>query len=90
MLGDNQGAIILTKNIYLNDRSKHVDIYYHFIYDLAEKGALKVDYIPIEDIVADDIIKPLARIAFERFKNQMGLSIDNKEARKLRQDRGML
>ena len=90
MLGDNQGAIALTKNVHLNDRSKHVDICYYFIHDLAEKGALKVDYIPIEDMVADDITKPLARVAFKRFKNQMGLSIDNKKARKLRQDRGIL
>ena len=53
----------------MNERSKHVDICYHFIRDLAEKGDLRVDYIPIEDIVANGIIKLLARVAFERFKN---------------------
>lgn len=73
MLGDNQGAIALTRNAHLNDRSKHVDICYHFIRDLAEKGDLRVDYIPTEDMVADGMTKPLARVAFERFKSQMGL-----------------
>jgi len=68
MLGDNQGAITLTKNTYLNERSKYVDIYYHFIRDLAKKGDLKVDYIPTVEIVANSMIKPLARVAFERFK----------------------
>ena len=57
----------------MNERSKYIDICYHFIRDLVEKGDLRVDYIPIEDIVADRITKPLARVAFERFKNQMGL-----------------
>ncbi len=73
MLGDNQGVIILTKNVYLNERSKHVDICYYFIRDLAKKGDLRVDYIPTAEIVADGITKPLARIVFERFKVQIGL-----------------
>ena len=45
-----------------------MDIYYYFIRDLAKKGDLRVNYIPIVDIVIDSIIKLLARVAFERFK----------------------
>ena len=45
-----------------------MDIYYYFIRDLTKKGDLKVNYIPIAEIVVDGIIKPLARVAFERFK----------------------
>jgi hypothetical protein len=36
MLGDNQGAIALTKNSHLHGRSKHIDVSYHFVWDLAE------------------------------------------------------
>ncbi|CCE33420.1 uncharacterized protein CPUR_07344 [Claviceps purpurea 20.1] len=36
MLGDNQGAIALVKNPHLHERSKHIDICYHFIRDLEE------------------------------------------------------
>ena len=57
----------------MNKRSKYIDIYYYFIRDLAEKGELRVDYIPTEDMVADGITKPLARGVFKRFKNQIGL-----------------
>ena len=46
-----------------------MDIYYYFIRDLAEKGELKVNYIPTAKIVANGITKPLARVIFERFKN---------------------
>jgi hypothetical protein len=73
MLDNNQGAIALTKNAHLNEQSKHVDICYHFIQDLVEKGDLRVNYIPTVEIVVDSMTKPLARVAFERFKGQMEL-----------------
>ena len=43
-----------------------------------EKGELKVNYIPIAEIVANSITKPLTRVIFERFKNQIGLVIELK------------
>ena len=55
-----------------------MDICYYFIRDLVEKGELKVDYIPIAEIVANGITKPLVRVIFERFKNQIGLAIELK------------
>ncbi len=75
MLGDNQGAIALTQNAHLNDRSKHIDISYHFICDLAEKGSLKVNFIPTAEMIADGMTKPLGRVAFEKFKDQLGLTM---------------
>ena len=86
MLGDNQGAITLTKNVYLNERSKYVDICYYFIRDLAKKEDLKVDYIPIVEIVTDSITKLLARVAFERFKRQLGLVENRWEKRKYQEE----
>jgi hypothetical protein len=72
--GDNQGALALVKNPYLHERSKHINIYYHFIRDLTEKARISVTYIPTGDIVADRLTKPLARVAFERFKVLLGLT----------------
>lgn len=46
MYGDDQGALALIKNPHLHERSKHIDVCFHFIRDLAEKGKLIVDYIP--------------------------------------------
>jgi hypothetical protein len=73
MLGNNQGAIVLIENAYLNKWSKHINIYYYFIWDLVEKGDLRVDYIPTIEIVVDSMTKLLVRVAFERFKGQIGL-----------------
>jgi hypothetical protein len=73
MLGDNQGALALVQNPYLYERSKHIDICYYFIRDLEEKGRIEVSYIPITDIITDRLTKPLGRIAFQRFKDILGL-----------------
>ena len=73
MLGDNQGAIALTKNPHLHERSKHIDICYHFIRDLVEQGKLDIAYVPTTEMVADGMTKPLQRVAFERFNNQLGV-----------------
>lgn len=71
--GDNQGAIHLVKNPVLSDRSKHIDISYHFIRDLAEKKRISVKYIPTHDMIADGMTKPLPRVGFEKFVRELGL-----------------
>jgi hypothetical protein len=73
MFRDNQGAIALTKNPHLYKRSKYIDISYYFIHDLAKRKQLEITYILTDEIVADRITKPLARIAFKRFKRQLGV-----------------
>ena len=69
IFGDNQGAIALTKNPHITEQSKHIDVCYHFIRDLAERERLEITYILTNRIVTDGITKLLARVAFERFKN---------------------
>ncbi|KAI0993606.1 hypothetical protein K3495_g14578, partial [Podosphaera aphanis] len=71
--GDNQGAIHLVKNPVLSERSKHIDISYHFIRDLAEKQRIAVEYIPTDEMIADGLTKPLPRIGFQKFVGELGL-----------------
>ena len=75
MHSDNQGALALVKNPQLHERSKHIDICYHFIRDLEEKGKLRVTFIPTAEMIADGFTKPLQRVAFERFRRQMGFEV---------------
>ncbi|TVY52954.1 Retrovirus-related Pol polyprotein from transposon TNT 1-94, partial [Lachnellula suecica] len=74
---DNQGAIALTKNPHLHERSKHIDIYYYYIRDLAKKKRISVTYIPTVEMVADGFTKPLERILFIKFKSMLGLVDSN-------------
>ncbi|KAI0992109.1 hypothetical protein K3495_g16077 [Podosphaera aphanis] len=82
MYGDDQGAVALVKNPHLHERSKHIDICYHTIQDLAEQKKLEVTYIPTANMVADGMTKPLARIAHQRFREQLGV-IDSETMRSL-------
>jgi hypothetical protein len=55
------------------ERSKYIDICYHFTRDLNEKGKLKVAYIPTNEMPADGFTKPLQKPGFLRFKGLLGL-----------------
>ena len=56
---DNQSAIAIATNPESHDKTKHIDIRHHFVRDLVEKGAIRLEYCPSVDMVAD-----IFRIAF--------------------------
>ena len=70
---DNQSAIKLVENPVAHDRTKHIDIKYHFIRDIESRKIISVKYCPTNDQVADVLTKPLSREKHKRFTEQMGL-----------------
>ena len=66
---DNQGAIALSRNPVHHQRSKHIDIRYHFIRDEILKGHMKVQYVPFEENPADVFTKPVSRFKVQKFKS---------------------
>ncbi|KAK9709311.1 hypothetical protein QE152_g26707 [Popillia japonica] len=58
---DNQGAGKLTENPVYHNRTKHIDVKYHFIRELHEKKELIVEYCPTENMVADLLTKGLPK-----------------------------
>ena len=46
---DNQSCIKLFENPVFHDRSKHIDIRYHFIRDCVQRGIVQLQYIPTDD-----------------------------------------
>ena len=68
---DNQGAIALVENPVHHQRSKHVDIKYHFIRTEVIRGKINVVYLPSEDMIADIFTKPASRYKLSRFKDCM-------------------
>ena len=63
----------MTKNLLFHDKSKHIDIIYHFIWDMVQTGAVKLKYVPTEEQVADVLTKPLAPVKFEYFRDKLGV-----------------
>ena len=66
ILNDNQGTIALTKNPHLHEKSKHIDICYHFIRDFINKEDININYINTIEMIADKLTKPLARVSYEK------------------------
>jgi len=73
VLGDNEPSLNLVRNPGYHARSKHIDIQYHFVHDELEKGTVKFEYCPSEDMLADGMTKPLARPAFEDQRRRLGI-----------------
>jgi hypothetical protein len=65
ILCDNQSCIKKTENPVFHDRSKHIEIHYHYIRDMVQRGALKLQYISTDEQVADVLTKPLSRVKFD-------------------------
>ena len=48
---DNVGALFLVRNRNTSERTRHINIRYHFIQELVEKGLIKVEFIKSEENV---------------------------------------
>ena len=45
LFSDNEGAISFSKNDTVNDRTKHIDVKFHFTREQLKNGAMKIAYI---------------------------------------------
>jgi len=70
---DNQRCIKLSENPVHHDKTKHIENRFHYIRDIVQKGAVKLEYIATEDQVADVFTKPLSKTKFEYFRDKLGL-----------------
>ena len=68
---DNQGAIALAKNPVNRQRSKHIDIKYHFIMKKVNNEKFILEYCPTEQMIADVMTKPATKLKLKRFAQNM-------------------
>ena len=73
LYGDNEPSIKLLHSDGHHERTKHVDIYYHYVKERVRDGHLKVEHVRTTAMAADGLTKPLNRVAHERFLSQIGL-----------------
>ena len=69
--GDNQSAIAVSKNGIKGERTKHVDIKYHFITETVESGQVLLKWIPTTEQQADIFTKALSAPVFLQFRKQL-------------------
>jgi hypothetical protein len=69
--GDNQSTLAVSQNGVKSDRTKHVDVKYHFITQTVEEGAIKLKWIPTVEQQADIFTKALGAPIFQRLRQQL-------------------
>uniref|UniRef100_A0A1Y1K3D6 Reverse transcriptase Ty1/copia-type domain-containing protein n=1 Tax=Photinus pyralis TaxID=7054 RepID=A0A1Y1K3D6_PHOPY len=70
---DNQGAIKIALGEKVSQRTKHIDIKYHFIRDCIEKQIINLRYIKTQEQQADIMTKGLSKNVFQYICKKIGL-----------------
>ena len=63
----------MSENSVFHDKLKHIEIKYHYIRDMVQKGAMKLQYVVMDEQIVDVLTKPLARVKFEYFREKHGV-----------------
>jgi hypothetical protein len=63
----------MMENPVFHDRSKHIEIRYHYIRDMVQRGSSKLQYISTDEQVVDVLTKRLSRVKFEYFRDKLGI-----------------
>ena len=70
---DNKSCIKISINLVFHDKSKHIEIKYHYLRDMVLRKAVELKYISIEDQIADILTNPLPKVKFHFFKDKLGM-----------------
>jgi hypothetical protein len=70
---DNESAIKLIKNPEFHQRSKHIDVRYHFIRDKYTMGEFNLVHVSSKQQQADILTKPLPRVGFEEQRRMLNV-----------------
>ena len=70
---DNKSAISLSKNPVYHDRSKHIEIRYHFIRECVENGKILIEFVRSGDQLADVLTKALGRVKLQEQRMKIGM-----------------
>jgi len=73
--GDNQGSIFISSNPVQEQRSKHIDIRYHYVRDCIEDGKIAIYFVDGSQNPADLFTKNLGQTKFEQFRGYLGLEL---------------
>ncbi|KAL1229363.1 Retrovirus-related Pol polyprotein from transposon RE2 [Trichinella spiralis] len=78
---DNQGCIRLVESDRFGERTKHINVRFHMVKDLREKGILEVKYCLSEEMIADNLTKPVCKQQIENFTENVVLDTDRRTRR---------
>ena len=69
----NESAVKLANNVVQHSRTKHIDIYHHFLRDHVAKNDISLEDVRTEDQLVDIFTKPLDEATFCRLRNELNM-----------------
>ena len=73
LMVDNQPVIALAKNPVLYDRSKHIDVKFHFLRDCVDGGQIVIKFVETGRQLTDVLTKSLDRLRFTELKKMISM-----------------
>lgn len=73
IFNDNQSAQKLSTNPVFHERSKHIDVRYHFIREAISENLIDIKYMQTDEMIADVLTKGLQNVKHNKFVRNMGL-----------------
>jgi hypothetical protein len=73
LLCDNESAIRLADNPVEHSRTKHIDIWHHFLRDHQQRGDIDIYHISTENQLVDIFTKPLDEKRFCRLRSELNV-----------------
>ena len=70
---DNQSCVKLSKNPVFQDQLKHIEMRYHFIKDMVHRGVVRLQYILIDEQIADILTETLSGAKFIYFWDKLDM-----------------
>ncbi len=74
LLSDSNGALAVAEEPTNHQRTKHIDIRYHFIRHAIREGKIQVNFVPSKDNPADVLTKSLPATLHQRALSIMRLT----------------
>jgi len=75
LYGDNLRSLFWSTNLVQEKRSKHIDIWYHYVRDAIEDNKIRLHHIDGAKNPADILTKNLGQVLFHQFHPLLGLEI---------------
>jgi hypothetical protein len=57
-----------------HDRSKHIEMRYHYVRDMVQKNILSIQYVSTSEQTVDILTKPLSLTKFVYFRDKLGVA----------------
>ena len=73
ILSDNETAIVHSKDHMITPRNKAFSTKYHWVREQCSDGTIALKHVAGNKNIADIFTKPLPKIKFEYFRNQIGV-----------------